>query len=127
MLKKVARVGKRRDFLVLNFGLHFSETYREELQGLVNEASTLPPVSLHLSSMYQRKWSTTREALLQGAAVLYIPVQGEKAQIAKEKLYCTCTHAHQGLSRCLNRAASLQECSEQNKTQSGIPAVLSSC
>ncbi|CAL8465497.1 g5033 [Coccomyxa elongata] len=41
VLKKVARVGKRRDFLVLNFGLHFSETYREELQGLVNEVAKL--------------------------------------------------------------------------------------
>lgn len=37
VLKTVAKAGKREDFLVLNFGLHFSETYKEELEGVVNE------------------------------------------------------------------------------------------
>lgn len=47
VLEKVAKVGKRKDFLVLNFGLHFSETYREELEKLVNEASSLTMPTPH--------------------------------------------------------------------------------
>ena len=33
--------GKKRDFLVLNFGLHFSETYKEELEQLIDEVRTV--------------------------------------------------------------------------------------
>jgi hypothetical protein len=35
LLGKLRSFGRSRDFLVLNFGLHFSETYREELEQLV--------------------------------------------------------------------------------------------
>lgn len=43
VVTKMRNFGKKRDFLVLNFGLHFSETYREELEQLIDEVSTLPP------------------------------------------------------------------------------------
>ena len=31
----LARVGRRHDILLLNFGLHFSKTYKKELEALV--------------------------------------------------------------------------------------------
>ncbi|EIE23050.1 hypothetical protein COCSUDRAFT_63432 [Coccomyxa subellipsoidea C-169] len=39
VLEKVGKVGKRRDYLVLNFGLHFSDSYREELEVFIGQAS----------------------------------------------------------------------------------------
>ena len=39
VLEKVGKVGKQRDYLVLNFGLHFSESYREELEVFIGQAS----------------------------------------------------------------------------------------
>ena len=37
MLKKLARMGKSQDYWVVNFGLHYSLTYKEELEQLTAE------------------------------------------------------------------------------------------
>jgi hypothetical protein len=38
VMQRLSRVGRRQDYWVVNFGLHYSPSYREELEQLVNEA-----------------------------------------------------------------------------------------
>ena len=37
MVERLARASEKKDLLVLNFGLHFSETYKQELEQLVQQ------------------------------------------------------------------------------------------
>lgn len=53
---RLAKASEKRDLLVLNFGLHFSESYKDELEELVQQVSThsltvlyVVPVSLSCS------------------------------------------------------------------------------
>ena len=40
MVERLSQTSEKRDLLVLNFGLHFSETYKEELEQLVQKVSS---------------------------------------------------------------------------------------
>ena len=40
-MQRLARVGRTQDYWVVNFGLHYSPSYREELEQLVGEARPL--------------------------------------------------------------------------------------
>ena len=46
VVERLAKASEKRDLLVLNFGLHFSEAYEEELKLLVQQVKTrhAPPV-----------------------------------------------------------------------------------
>lgn len=39
VVERLAKASEKRDLLVLNFGLHFSETYKEELEQLVQQVA----------------------------------------------------------------------------------------
>ena len=49
MVERLARASEKKDLLVLNFGLHFSETYKQELEQLVQQVG----LSLPYDSIYQ--------------------------------------------------------------------------
>ena len=48
MVERLSQTSEKRDLLVLNFGLHFSETYKEELEQLVQKVSSVSVVMLML-------------------------------------------------------------------------------
>jgi hypothetical protein len=37
VVERLAKASEKKDLLVLNFGLHFSETYKQELEQLVQQ------------------------------------------------------------------------------------------
>ncbi len=41
MVERLSKASEKRDLLVLNFGLHFSKTYKEELEQLVQQVGSL--------------------------------------------------------------------------------------
>ena len=41
VMQRLTRVGRRQDYWVVNFGLHYSPAYRQELEQLVSEV--FPP------------------------------------------------------------------------------------
>lgn len=43
MVERLARASEKKDLLVLNFGLHFSETYKQELEQLVQQVGLSLP------------------------------------------------------------------------------------
>jgi len=41
VVERLSKASEKRDLLVLNFGLHFSETYKQELEQLVQQVAYL--------------------------------------------------------------------------------------
>ena len=56
VVERLAKASEKRDLLVLNFGLHFSEAYEEELKLLVQQVTMhrAPPVEPVESIMVPR-------------------------------------------------------------------------
>ena len=88
VVERLAKASEKRDLLVLNFGLHFSEAYEEELKLLVQQVMTrhAPPVhpvqSMVMPCVPQRLLVRTAED-----AVAYGEMKASRAGWPRRRCY----------------------------------------
>ena len=127
VVERLSKASEKRDLLVLNFGLHFSETYKEELEQLVQQVGSLHNLVAGIMGCDNERMQAVNGPLLQhhllqkGPSILHICCLHQSSRIFR--------HASEheggvGLCRCCSceeRATSHSCCGRTLRLSTSSP------
>ena len=105
VMQRLARVGRQQDYWVVNFGLHYSPGYRQELEQLVSEVFPFPhQAALHcLLIAKQAEWRALCSTM---AGVQHAWALGGRGHTCRQVTPTGSTHLMYRCSGCGQRASS---------------------